>query len=185
MGAVGRALQDVIGDIYGAKVALEEKRWLAREALALSMGLGGGRAGQQDIMAQTTIHNLEELLGIIGRLAGRSSKPTISVAKSWLRQHGEDGSTLAKRLGRISKRRNGFAHPDEVTLKADLLAWTPSGTASSDSECSEVTGAAVGEEAESQAELPSSGCMRGGQEPIGIRSEAIKDGLDMQDVDTE
>jgi len=47
--------------------------------------------------------------------------PSVKVAKVWLREQGEHGRLLAGRLGRLSRRRNGAAHPDGA-LQRDIRA---------------------------------------------------------------
>ena len=61
------------------------------------------------------LDRLEECL----TAAGEGTKINISMAKKVLKEKGAAGHAIAARLGRLSKVRNGRAHPD-VSLAADI-----------------------------------------------------------------
>ncbi|MFM7979747.1 MAG: hypothetical protein ACKPKO_10565, partial [Candidatus Fonsibacter sp.] len=67
----------------------------------------------------TPIELLEDALDLIGRLTGCERKPSIQQAKMLLREGGHCGTSLASRLGRLSKGRNVCGHPD-VSLLGDI-----------------------------------------------------------------
>ena len=67
-------------------------------------------------VAQSVLEQYEQALDEVGKVAGLASRPSISEAKKALRSLG--CPALASRLGRLSKKRNGVAHPDPGLLAA-------------------------------------------------------------------
>ena len=67
-------------------------------------------------VAQSVLEQYEQALDEVGKVAGLASRPSISDAKKALRSLGYP--VLASRLGRLSKKRNGVAHPDPGLLSA-------------------------------------------------------------------
>jgi len=69
---------------------------------------------------------LDMVLAEVADKAKMPLTPCVSVAKAWLREQGEHGRILAGRLGRLSRRRNGAAHPDGA-LQRDIRALGTAG----------------------------------------------------------
>ena len=90
------------------------KKMLFRHAVLVVAG-GGSPHGQRE---EGVLDRMEAALVA----AGGGNKVSISLAKKLLREKGEAGQVLASRLGRLSKVRNGKAHPD-VSLEADIKAF--------------------------------------------------------------
>ena len=109
--ARGRSLPDVLNDIWASQLPVSERRRLAARISAVSMSGGPHRlAGESGDEVVT----LEEAL----IAAGGGVKLSISAAKAHLRLLPE-GHQLASRVSRLSKIRNGRAHPD-VNLLRDI-----------------------------------------------------------------
>jgi hypothetical protein len=94
---------------------------LARAAVFIAMQQG--KASQpRDGGHAAALEGMEAALLAVARASGLG-KPTLTVAKEWLRRHGQPGQALASRLGRLSKARNVAAHPDlSLTLDIECLA---------------------------------------------------------------
>jgi len=120
-GHVGAVLQDVLVAIHGSSLSVRERRRLATSAVHAAFHAGAARAVPPR-PAYEAIPELEEVLGVVARSTG-DDKLSVSQAKGVLRRHGERGRALASRLGRLSKRRNGQAHPEVGLVDAvrDLL----------------------------------------------------------------
>ena len=109
------ALSAALDAIWASQIPLTEKRRLAARAVAMQMASGqgsdhvGGCSGEcqalEDVLAEVAVFR--------GPLCGKTS---VSEAKAVLRQLGSAGTSLASRLGRLSKRRNAAAHPDSGLL---------------------------------------------------------------------
>ena len=97
---------------------------------------GGSAAVAADPVMGSSIVQLEDVLCLVGRLAGADAKPTITEAKRLLRLRSLGGAALASRVGRLSKGRNVLGHPD-VGLESDIerLFCLRSCGAGSDDEC--------------------------------------------------
>ena len=112
---VGLTLAQVLAEIYNASstcLAVGEKRRLAARALAMAM-----RAET----ASTTDDMLEHFEGVLSTIQtamGLDQLPSVTKGKDLLRKAG--ATQLASRVGRLSRRRNGHAHPD-VSLDGDIL----------------------------------------------------------------
>ena len=112
---VGLTLAQVLAEIYNASstcLAVGEKRRLAARALAMAM-----RAE----IASTTDDMLEHFEGVLSTIQtamGLDQLPSVTKGKDLLRKAG--ATQLASRVGRLSRRRNGHAHPD-VSLDGDIL----------------------------------------------------------------
>ncbi len=96
----------------------ERRRLRARVA---SAPLAAPGAGTKACGNAPTSPIVELVLGIAAVQAGsgRGQKLSVTEAKAILRRYGDQGSQLAARLGKLSKRRNLDAHPD-VTLVCDI-----------------------------------------------------------------
>ena len=111
------ALRAIQAADLGPRLA-KEARW---QALEVDRCHFAGPAWREDGGAAfEAISAQEEVLDAVRRAASLPGRPGIPVAKSWLRQQ-PGGSHLASRLSRLSKIRNGQAHPD-VALVRDILA---------------------------------------------------------------
>ena len=117
-------LTTALQEIYGADVPLREKRMLARHAVSRRM-----QAPEVQSPAPRPLEAMEEALVAVQHAAGFQSKPLIGAAKKYLRQAGQPA--LASRLGRLSKVRNGHAHPD-VGLVSEILRNVKAGSSGGD-----------------------------------------------------
>ena len=112
-------LAGVLSEIWQAAIPLAEKRRLsARVAVATVHGGGGGAVVPEPTVEPIPLVALA--LSAVGKIEGTKSMG-MSEAKQALRARGVAGSALASRLGKLSKIRNGCAHPD-VGLVDDILA---------------------------------------------------------------
>ena len=91
-------------------------------AAVRSLGLGPGpSAGDSCAGGKCKLEALEEALAAVAYGLGcPADRFTVPQAKAALRERGEAGSSLAARLGRMSKGRNARAHPD-VGLVAAIV----------------------------------------------------------------
>ncbi|CAK0834192.1 unnamed protein product, partial [Prorocentrum cordatum] len=89
----------------------------AAQGAAAAPSDGGGQGGAGGGLLSL----VEDALWAIGRAAGLEGKPTLTEAKSRLREVGPEGAALASRLGRLSRARNSAGHPD-VGLARDVAA---------------------------------------------------------------
>ena len=112
-------LAATLDGIWASALPVGEKRRLGARAAAAGL-FGPTPASDEGEEANPLLYTYEELLSAVGTLAG-VDKPGISQAKHILRQHGDHGHRLASRLGRVSKLRNGKAHPD-VSLLREVAA---------------------------------------------------------------
>ena len=87
-------------------------------AVRAQLAMLGGAQAQLD-EHELPIPLLEDAPCAVGKVAGLREKPSIAQAKTWLRQQ-NDGTRLAAGPGRLSKLRNGHAHPDRE-LCEDIL----------------------------------------------------------------
>lgn len=117
-------LTKALDGIWASQLPLAERRREAARAVVFQMsgGQGGGRSGSSDDGDErhgTSIVTLAEVLAEVGVGRGQPlGTTTVSEAKAWLRQQGDQGIALAKRLGKLSKHRNAAAHPDGGLLLA-------------------------------------------------------------------
>ena len=111
--ALGPTLSQVLDGVWASSLPGAEKRRLCARAVTapLLCGLGGGERG-------SAVERLEEVLAAVASEAGKD-RVNVSTAKEFLRSKGDKGRLLASRLGRLSKCRNGSAHPD-VSLLSDV-----------------------------------------------------------------
>ena len=124
-------LAEVLAGIWSAQmVPIVEKRRMSR--MAIAMVLGVGQVPVQSDAAEVgdsgaVIQRFEECLDAAGCAFGSQSRPSISEVKRQLRARNR--SDLASRLSRLSKARNGQAHPDLqlAGLIAAALAGTSTG----------------------------------------------------------
>ena len=123
MSAAMAPLRKTLDEVSAATLLpLAEKRRLWRLAV---LPHSGDRPPARETAAATegggsALVALEDALCLVGRLAGEDAgKTQITPAKAWLRQHGAEGRRLAGRISRLSKVRNGVAHPD-ASLLADI-----------------------------------------------------------------
>ena len=107
------ALRDVLNEILKSELSGTDKKGLYRHAIFISMA---GPVNADANSADGTVDRLEEALVAVG--AGRS----LGAAKRALAQHGDAGHECARRLGKLSRLRNGAAHPD-VGLVTDISAF--------------------------------------------------------------
>ena len=109
------SLAAVLEGISAARLPRQDSRWLMRAAVGIALS-GSGGVGWSD---SEPFAHFEEALIAVQDSANLAAKPSVSEAKAWLRSCGTDGASIASRLGRVSKRRNGAAHPD-VSLIRDI-----------------------------------------------------------------
>ena len=109
------ALAATIEEIYGTSLSVAEKRRLAGRVAAGWSSNGNCGSGSEEAAPsmQDAVAELERLVHLV---AGSSDLPR---AKQQLRDSG--AATLASRLGRLSRVRNGLCHPD-VRLDQDIRA---------------------------------------------------------------
>ena len=126
-------LSVVLQDIYAAGIPQVEQRMLARHAVSIRLQMPGAQEP-----ALKPLEAMEDALQAIQLAAGLPGKPSIGSAKDLLRQVGHP--SLAARLGRLSKLRNGHAHADAGLVRElrllqpmmDKRAATCSGSTVSD-----------------------------------------------------
>ena len=125
--AMGGGLAAVLGEVWSSPLPLCERRRLAARVAVAALGTssgssgGGGGAdvrGEDELSSSAPLGLMEEALLAVADLAGKG-KVGISTAKAILRERGEEGVAVARRLGKLSKARNATAHPD-VALLADI-----------------------------------------------------------------
>ena len=109
-------LSGVLNSIHASEIPVEEKRRLAARAVDAAMARGTndkppGQAHIQLIQLEQALHTMAVQAGV--------NKLSISDGKAWLRPRGPSGVALASRLSKLSKVRNGVAHPD-VGLVHDI-----------------------------------------------------------------
>ena len=103
-----------------------------------------------------TLQQFENLLAGIGTALGLAKQPTVTEAKTQLRELGKQGTVLASRLGQQSKDRNRRAHPgaaQRLLAQVEQLACASTSAAepdmekdpAKDSTLEETTGAALDE----------------------------------------
>jgi len=105
-----------LSHVQGAKAvatALAAAARGAAQGAVVCPGAPGGDSGD-------ALNRQEEVLDAIKRGVGLLEKPTVSMAKSLLRDRG--GQPFAARLSRLSKARNSAAHAD-VGLPMDVAAF--------------------------------------------------------------
>jgi len=126
-GVMAEGFGELFSAIAASGAAACELRWLRKcaveAAAAEIVRLGRQPATQQAAAAcgEDTFRGLDLALAAVADKAGMQLTPTVTAAKAWLRQSGESGHMLASRLSRVSKRRNGTAHPD-AALARDIGA---------------------------------------------------------------
>ena len=108
----------------GASAA--EQRWLRRCAVesgatAIARSSTAPQEAGSAKSQEATFSHLDLVLAEVAGKAMMPLTPSVKVAKVWLREQGEHGRLLAGRLGRLSRRRNGAAHPDGA-LQRDIRA---------------------------------------------------------------
>ena len=111
-------LAHILGQIAASTLAQVDKRMLYRYAVMVALGSNDKAVYNSEVAV--SVDRLAECLAAVG--AGKS----VSAAKQKLRQHSDWGKELAKRMGKLSKVRNGAAHPD-VGLASEILAALSSG----------------------------------------------------------
>ena len=94
---------------------------LLAHALRLSASAEGGRSvGASDYAA-----SFDLALAELSRLAGASKTMKVEEVKAWIKGHADpEAASLAARLGKMSKIRNGRAHVDHllVVAVADMVS---------------------------------------------------------------
>ena len=70
---------------------------------------------------QSTLDNYERVLYLTAERMG-VAKVTVTKAKEWMRSFGDSGARCASQLSKLSKMRNGAAHPFVAQLMASLSA---------------------------------------------------------------
>ena len=111
------ALSAALDAIWASQIPLTEKRRLAARAVAMQMASGQGSDHVAGCSGECQA--LEDVLAEVSVLRGPlCGKTSVSEAKAVLRQLGCAGTSLASRLGSLSKRRNAAAHPDSGLLHA-------------------------------------------------------------------
>ena len=109
----GISLVEALDAIYATRlVPSAEKRRLAARAIALAMRLEAGTPSEAT--CGEPISGFEAALEQVKASAGLSQKPSVTQAKDILRVNG--GHSLASRLAKASKVRNGCAHPDTMLI---------------------------------------------------------------------
>jgi len=100
-------LPQVLASVWASSLPLGERRRLCRAAVGMEL-LGQGEPAPPVEEAGTALTQFEEVLSAAGGALG--ARPTVTELKDHLRRRNR--SDLASRVGRLSKVRNGQAHPD-------------------------------------------------------------------------
>ena len=120
-------LTGVLDAIAASRLEIAEKRRLYHHAVdaALQPPRASGWAERlaAPCCGQREECELEAILLAVARVLGKGASASVTEAKEWLRSMQQP--KLANRLGRLSKTRNGKAHPD-VTLLSDITATNAS-----------------------------------------------------------
>ena len=93
---------------------------VAAALFRLALESNSPKSNNVDTSTHAILEHFEDLLSTVGKVTG-VRKVDVTDAKAAPRNKGPLGCQLASRLSRMSKARNGTAHPD-VALKRDILA---------------------------------------------------------------
>ena len=116
-------LTGVFDAIAASRLEIAEKRRLYHHAVDAALqpprASGWAERPAAPCCGQREECELEAILLAVARVLGKGASASVTEAKEWLRSMQQP--KLASRLGRLSKTRNGKAHPD-VTLLSDITA---------------------------------------------------------------
>ena len=105
----------ILEEIGDARLSKYEVQLLRQHAVQAAMeGPRGRVASPRGTHTADAMAQLEAILVVVGG----GERVGISQAKTLLAQRGSEGSGLAKRVAKLSKVRNGQAHPDVTLLNA-------------------------------------------------------------------
>ena len=111
-----RELRTILNSIFTSDLSGSDKRMMYRYTVLVAVG--GHTAVQRSESEYVVLDRMEDALVA----AGGGHKIPVSDAKKILRERGAEGKLLASRLGRLSKTRNGKAHPD-TSISAEIRTF--------------------------------------------------------------
>ena len=144
MSAPASFLISVLEAIQRADIQANERRRLGARAVEAALRLLAAAAGGtacEPSAVEPRLH-FEDALVAVQAAAKTDEKLNVAKAKAWLRAQGSEGTSLASRLGRLSKARNAASHPDVSLIREIHRLQTPVDA----TDCKSSTiGSAVGE----------------------------------------
>ena len=111
------SLRFIIEDIWASSLPAAEKRWLLRHAVLLAFN-GSAKAHQEpDYVSECSELGVVDAACQLAAGALGARKVPIGQLSSIMKESGEAGQELARRLSRASKARRLRAHPDPLLLR--------------------------------------------------------------------
>ena len=127
MSAPASFLISVLEAIQRADIPANERRRLGARAVEAALRLLAAAAGGtacEPSAVEPRLH-FEDALVAVQAAAKTDEKLNVAKAKAWLRAQGSEGTSLASRLGRLSKARNAASHPDVSLIREIHRLQTP------------------------------------------------------------